>query len=141
MGLDPDHVVAFGAAVQAALVAGDRALDDMVMTDVAAFTLGVDTVHRVGNGWRDGCFAPIIERNPVVPTSRESTFQTVQLGQEKIRFGIYQGESPLVMHNLSLGHIEVPVPRNPSARRGRQHSPAPGSRPPMRCRATGAALG
>jgi molecular chaperone HscC len=115
MGMDPDHVVALGAAVQSALVAGDRALDDIVMTDVAAFTLGVDTVHRVGTGWRDGYFAPIIERNSVVPTSREQIFQTVQLGQEQIRFGIYQGESPLVMHNLALGQIEVPVPRNKTA--------------------------
>ncbi len=111
-GLDPDHVVALGAAVQAALVADDAALEDVVMTDVSAFTLGVDTVHRVGHGYREGYFAPIIERNSIVPVSRETEFQTVELGQKEIRFGIYQGESPRVANNLLLGQIQVPVPAN-----------------------------
>ena len=115
MGLDPDHVVALGAAVQAALVANDKAMDDVVMTDVAAFTLGVDTVHRVGLGYREGYFAPIIERNCIIPVSREQTFSTVQLGQEALRFGIYQGESPLIMNNLCLGEVTVKVPRNTKA--------------------------
>ena len=115
MGLDPDHVVALGAAVQAALVANDAALGDMVMTDVAAFTLGVEAAHRVGIDFREGYFAPIIERNTIVPVSREQTFSTVQLGQQRLRFGIYQGESPLIMNNLCLGQIEVPVPRNKNA--------------------------
>ena len=112
MGLDPDEVVALGAAVQAALVANNAALQDVVMTDVAAFTLGVDTAHRVGHTHRVGYFAPIIERNSVIPVSREQVFSTVELGQTALRFGIYQGESPLVMNNLSLGEIEVRVPRN-----------------------------
>ena len=64
-GLDPDHVVALGAAVQAALVARDAALDDVVMTDVSAFTLGVDTAHRIGDALRHGYFAPIIQRNSI----------------------------------------------------------------------------
>lgn len=115
MGLDPDHVVALGAAVQAALVANDAALDDVVMTDVAAFTLGIDTVHKIGIGYREGYFAPIIERNSIIPVSREQTFSTVTLGQEMLRFGIFQGESPLVMNNLCLGEIEVKVPRNKAA--------------------------
>ncbi len=51
-GVDPDQAVALGAAVQAALVARDAGLDDVVMTDVSAFTLGVDTVHRLGTGWK-----------------------------------------------------------------------------------------
>lgn len=112
MTLDPDHVVALGAAVQAALVAEDAALGDVVMTDVSAFTLGVDISHRIGGVVRGGYYSPIIERNAVIPTSREMMFSTAYLGQENIRLGIYQGEAPLVAHNLSLGQIEVPVPRN-----------------------------
>lgn len=111
-GLDPDHVVALGAAVQAALVADDAALEDVVMTDVSAFTLGVDTVHRIGNTNREGYFAPIIERNSIVPISREAQFQTVDLGQKEVHFSIYQGESPRVANNLLLGQIRVPVPVN-----------------------------
>lgn len=112
VGLDPDHVVALGAAVQAALVADDAALEDVVMTDVAAFTLGCDTGHYVGNVFREGYFAPIIERNSIVPVSREMEFQTIQLGQQEVHFGIYQGESPRVANNLRLGQIKVPVPVN-----------------------------
>jgi len=98
--------------VQAALVARDAALDDVVMTDVSAFTLGCDTARQIGNSYRDGYFAPIIERNSIIPTSREQMFSTIQLGQEVLRFRIFQGESPLAMNNLALGEIEVKVPRN-----------------------------
>lgn len=58
MGLDPDHVVALGAAVQSALVARDAALDDVVMTDVSAFTLGIDVAHQIGDHIREGYYAP-----------------------------------------------------------------------------------
>lgn len=112
MGLDPDHVVALGAAVQAGLVAEDAALDDVVMTDVSAFTLGVETAHPIGQGFRSGYFAPMIERNSVIPTSREQSFSVVTMGQEELRFAIYQGESPLIMNNLFLGEVKVRVPRN-----------------------------
>jgi molecular chaperone HscC len=112
MGLDPDHVVILGAAVQAALVAEDAALDDVVMTDVSAFTLGVETAHHIGQNYREGYFAPLIERNSIIPTSRERNFAVVALGQQELRFGIYQGESLLVMNNLFLGEVRVKVPRN-----------------------------
>jgi molecular chaperone HscC len=111
-GVDPDQAVALGAAVQAALVARDAGLDDVVMTDVSAFTLGVDTAHQIGSGWRAGYFAPIIERNTVIPVSREQMFSTLEPGQTSVTFRIYQGESPLVAGNLFLGEIKVPVPKN-----------------------------
>jgi molecular chaperone HscC len=112
MGLDPDHVVALGAAVQAALVARDAALDDVVMTDVSAFTLGVETSHMINGQLRAGYFAPIIERNTVVPVSREQVFQTAQLGQPMVRFAVFQGEAPVVAANLYLGSLEIDVPVN-----------------------------
>lgn len=114
-GIDPDHAVALGAAVMAGLVARDQALDDVVMTDVAAFTLGVETAHDVGGTHRAGYFAPLIERNTVVPVSKVQRFSTVQLGQSAVEFGIYQGESPLVRNNLSLGSIRIEVPVNHQA--------------------------
>ena len=70
MTLDPDHVVALGAAVQAALVARDAALQDMVMTDVSAFTLGIDTGQIVEGRLFAGYFTPLIERNTTIPTAR-----------------------------------------------------------------------
>lgn len=112
MGLDPDHVVALGAAVQAALVARDAALDDVVMTDVSAFTLGVESAHQAGQSFRTGYFTPMIERNSIIPTSHEQSFTVIEKGQQDLRFAIYQGESPLVANNLFLGEVMVKVPHN-----------------------------
>lgn len=118
LGLDPDHVVALGASVQAGLIANDAGLDDMVMTDVAAFTLGVETSVQAGTTIRSGYFTPLIERNTVIPTSRSHAFQTMELGQKEVMFRIFQGESPLVRNNLFLGELRVPVPRNVKAYEG-----------------------
>jgi molecular chaperone HscC len=114
-GLDPDHVVALGAAVQAALVANDAALDDVVMTDVSAFTLGVATSRKIGRDYHAGYYAPIIERNSIVPISREQIMTALQPGQSHIVLRVFQGEAPLVVNNLFLGEINVPIPINNTA--------------------------
>jgi molecular chaperone HscC len=73
--------------------------------------MGVDIAERRPDGSiRGGIFAPIIERNSVVPTSRFKTFSTMQSGQREVKFNIYQGEAPWVKDNIALGSIEVPVP-------------------------------
>jgi molecular chaperone HscC len=111
MGPNPDEAIALGAAVQAGLKARDAALKEVVMTDVCPYTLGVDVGERRPDGSiRTGIFAPIIERNTVVPTSRFKTFATVDAGQRSVRFNIYQGEAPWVADNIALGAIEIPVP-------------------------------
>jgi molecular chaperone HscC len=111
MGPNPDEAVALGAAVQAGLKARDAALKEVVMTDVCPYTLGVDVGERRPDGsMRTGIFAPIIERNTVVPASRFKSFSTVESGQRAVKFNIYQGEAPWVADNIALGAIEIPVP-------------------------------
>lgn len=111
--LNADHVVAQGAAVQAALVANDVALEDMVMTDVSAFTLGMEISKQIDRKRRaSGFFNPIIERNCVVPISRVEAVQTAEPGQERITVQVFQGESPMVEDNVSLGELKVKVPYN-----------------------------
>ena len=112
--LDPDTVVALGAAVQAGLLARDAALDDVVMTDVCPFTLGFETSQRIGSdGQYDyGVFAPLIERNTTIPASRNQIIETMQKGQTKIDMNIYQGEAPYVRDNIRIGSYSVPVPYN-----------------------------
>jgi len=113
--LHPDHAVALGAAVQAGLKARDAALDEVRLTDVCPFTLGVDTIERDGGGGiRRDVFQPIIERNTVVPASRVHAFQTVADNQRAIQFNIYQGESRTASDNVHLDKIEVPVPPRPA---------------------------
>lgn len=109
--INPDEAVALGAAVQAGLKARDSDLKEVVLTDVCPYTLGVDMGERQPNGGiRLGIFAPIIERNTVVPASRERTFSPMEDGQRKVEFGVYQGESPNVYANIELGKVAIPLP-------------------------------
>jgi len=116
MAINPDEVVALGAAVMAGLKARDAALKEVVMTDVCPYTLGVETVHRMpGGGEVDGYFSPIIERNTVVPASRVKRYVPVREGQRMLKLEIFQGEARLVRDNIALGALNVPLPRGPNA--------------------------
>jgi molecular chaperone HscC len=110
--LNPDEVVAMGAAVQAGLKMRDAALNEVVMTDVCPYTLGIEVVQRVGERehFIDGQFLPIIERNTVVPASRTKTVSTAADHQKEVKVSIYQGEGRLVKDNILLGQIHMPVP-------------------------------
>jgi molecular chaperone HscC len=110
--VDADEAVARGAAVQAALKARDAALNDVVVTDVCPYSLGVEVSEPTGQGRQvTGIFAPILERNCVVPASREYPFFTVSDNQPAVDFKVYQGESRWVKDNIKLGELSVPVPR------------------------------
>ncbi|MHA7820442.1 MAG: Hsp70 family protein [Erythrobacter sp.] len=111
----PDHAVALGAAIQAGLLSGGEGLEEIRITDVAPFTLGVDTATQDQHGrFHDGIFAPIIERNTPVPVSRVEVFNTISDSQKEIRFGIYQGEARDVRNNVKLGELKAPVPPRPA---------------------------
>ncbi len=105
--LNPDEVVALGAAVQSALIDDDRAVDDMVMTDVCPFTLGVEVAKQFGNQIMEGYYTPVIHRNTTIPVSREEQFSTLRSNQTEIEIRIYQGESRKVKDNLCLGELTV----------------------------------
>lgn len=112
--IDPDHVVALGAAVQAGLAARHKALDDVVMTDVCPFTLGFETAIGVGEGkFEHGHFSPMIERNTVVPVSRSDIISPLHPNQTEIALRIYQGESPFVKDNILIGTLHVPLRGGP----------------------------
>ncbi|MBO9713839.1 molecular chaperone HscC [Sphingomonas sp.] len=111
----PDHAVALGAATQAGLLARDSALDEVRLTDVCPFTLGVDIAEPDGRGgYRSGIFSPIIDRNTAIPTSRVSHYSTLFDNQREVHFGIYQGEAREVSGNVKLGELRVPVPPKPA---------------------------
>lgn len=114
--MNPDEVVAAGAAVMAGLKIKDQALDEVVMTDVCPYTLGVEVTRTLPSGQRvDGHFSPIIERNSVVPISREETYSPVDDDQPEVELNIYQGESRLVRDNILLGTLKMPLSRLPRA--------------------------
>jgi molecular chaperone HscC len=115
--IDPDRTVALGAAVQAGLKARTASLEDMVMTDVCPYTLGVAAVDDIGSLDRIHV-EPIIERNAVVPISRSKSFFTVQNRQKQIEFEIYQGENLRPEDNILLGSFKLRVPSNEAGAEG-----------------------
>ncbi len=104
---NPDEVVALGAAVQAALIEQDAAVDDMVMTDVCPFTLGVEVAKDFGGHYQDGYFQPVLHRNSTIPISREETFSTVSPNQTEVTLRVYQGDARKVKDNVELGELKV----------------------------------
>jgi molecular chaperone HscC len=111
--LDPDRVVALGAAVQQALCVGDAAVRDLVLTDVCPHTLGVAISKYVGPGRvESGFFSPIIDRNTTLPVSRSGPYSTLHPDQDEILLQVYQGESRLCADNLKIGQVRVPGMRH-----------------------------
>jgi molecular chaperone HscC len=111
--VQPDEVVALGAAVQAALKSRDAAVDELVLTDVMPFSLGIITSKEIGGKRLCDLFSPIIERNSPVPISRVESYSTVEDNQKSIMIDIRQGESPKGSENLHLGDVTIEVPRRP----------------------------
>jgi molecular chaperone HscC len=105
--LNPDEVVALGAAVQAGLFARNKNVEDLVVTDVAPFTLGFETTKTLGMEQRDGYFTPVIDRNTAIPVSRVKRVGTVAPNQTEMIIKVYQGEGRRVENNLFLGEFRV----------------------------------
>ncbi len=108
---DPDLLVAEGAAIQAAMIADHAAVADLVVTDVASHSLGVDVSKEIGGRQVEGYFSPIIHRNTSIPTSRIESYATVHDYQEKVAFGIFEGEARMVADNRRIGELTVKVNR------------------------------
>lgn len=106
--LDPSTIVALGAAAQAACRLRNEDIEEVILTDVCPYTLGIATASDS----RNGIFSPILERNTVVPASRVETFTTRHIEQTFIRIAIYQGENPLVANNIFIDELQVPVKPN-----------------------------
>ncbi|MDR9862610.1 Hsp70 family protein [Pseudomonas baetica] len=102
--LDPDTIVALGAATQAACKARDGAVEELILTDVCPYTLSIETMRGKGI---EGAFSPIIERNTIIPTSRVERYQTTYPQQKQIRIEVYQGERPWVRDNIFIDAFDV----------------------------------
>ncbi len=117
VNINPDEVVACGAAIQAAMKERNETVKEIILTDVCPFTLGTEVVITRDNGMRDsGHYLPMIERNSVIPVSHTETLVTAHDNQKMICVDILQGESRIARNNVLLGKIEVPVPPGPEGK-------------------------
>jgi molecular chaperone HscC len=113
--IHPDEAIALGAAVQAGLKARDAALKDVVLTDVAPYTLGMEVADELGQGrFRHGLYLPIIDRNTVIPTSKSKQVFPLLPGQTELSVRIFQGEAREVKDNILLGELAVTLPKDSS---------------------------
>ena len=104
-GVNPDEVVAVGAALQAGVIEGDR--KDVLLIDVTPLSLGIET--------KGGIMPPLIERNTAIPTKRSEVFSTAEDNQPSVLIQVYQGERQFARDNKPLGTFELtgiaPAPR------------------------------
>jgi len=105
MAVNPDEVVALGAGVQAAIIAGQPI--GSVLVDVTPFSIGIEVATFMGKKVVPDMYKPIIRRNTTIPATREEVFRTVYPGQDTVEVMVYQGESPVASQNKLLGKFRV----------------------------------
>ena len=106
-GVNPDEVVAIGAAIQAGVLAGDEGVKDVLLLDVTPLSLGIETLGGVSTR--------LIERNTTIPTQKSQTFSTAAHNQQAVSIHVLQGERELATYNRTLGQFDLvgipPAPR------------------------------
>jgi molecular chaperone DnaK len=104
-GVNPDEVVAIGAAIQAGVLRGE--VKDVLLLDVTPLSLGIET--------KGGVMTPLIERNTTIPTKKSETFTTAEDNQPSVEVHVLQGESEMATYNKTLGKFQLvgipPAPR------------------------------
>lgn len=103
--INPDEVVALGAAVQAAIIAGQPV--DSILVDVTPYSLGIETATWLAGQLIPDIYNVLIHRNTTIPVTKEQTFQTIHPSQKTVHIKVYQGEAPIASANTLLGDFLI----------------------------------
>jgi molecular chaperone DnaK len=103
--IDPDLIVAMGAAIQAGVIKGQKT--HSVLVDITPYTFGTKAVGPINGQWRENCFVPIIRRGTALPAKKGELFATMVDGQPAVDVRIYQGEAPVADDNILIGNFMV----------------------------------
>jgi len=104
-GINPDEVVALGAAVQAAIIAGQPV--GSILVDVTPYSLGIETATMVSGQIVPDIYSVLIRRNTTIPVTKEEIFHTVYSTQDTVAIKVYQGEAPVASANTLLGDFLI----------------------------------
>lgn len=106
---DPQHVVALGVATMAGMLENNTSLSEFVLTDVCPFTLGIDCLAGAPGTDPQLEYAPIIDRNVTLPTSKVRTFYTHDNWQKSLNISVYQGEHRKLENNIKIAELEIKI--------------------------------
>lgn len=102
-----DTIVGMGVGTYAGIKAREKGIENLVLTDICPFSLGINIANHGENG--NPLMSPIIKRNTPLPAVKKSLYATSYNYQKRINFGIYQGEHRLAKNNMKLGEVEIDV--------------------------------
>lgn len=117
ININPDEAVAFGTAIQLALKEKNEALNEIILTDVCPYTLGINVARLMETHtkrYESGYYMPIIDRNTPIPVSRVRTISSIEDYQRTMCVSIFQGESRRNENNIKIGELMIPLPPAPA---------------------------
>ncbi|MEA3333278.1 MAG: Hsp70 family protein [Pseudomonadota bacterium] len=103
--INPDLIVAMGAAIQGGIISGHKS--DAILVDITPYTFGTSAANEFQGSLQTGLFVPIIKRNTPLPTQKSEVFHTMYDNQNAVSVEIYQGENPRAENNIPVGNFLV----------------------------------